>query len=213
MTDISRRNFLRAAGAGAGLAGATGAASAQEGEGGGGGGGGTAIDWGGYLEENAANWAGPDSTVDATGQSEVTIEVGPTGVNNGNAFVPAGIVVDPGTTIVWEWANGGHNIIPDGSPEGASFEGVESLLGGGETHEETFETDGIYRYFCSPHSNLGMYGAVAVGDAPTRSLNQATPPPIVDESSRTLGVATFIAMVSTLGLAYFFMKYGGDYEE
>jgi halocyanin-like protein len=210
MTDISRRNFLRAAGGSAGLAGATGVASAQEGEGGGGP---APVDWGGYLNENAANWAGPEDTVDATGQSEVTIEVGPSGVNSGNAFVPAGIVVDPGTTIVWEWANGGHNIVPDGSPEGANFEGVEELLGGGETHEETFETDGIYRYFCSPHKGLGMYGAVAVGEVPRRSVNQATPPPVVDESSRTLGVATFIAMVSTLGLAYFFMKYGGDYEE
>ena len=212
MSEISRRNFLRAAGAGAGVAAATGAATAQEGEGGEGGGGQGPVDWGGYLDDNAANWAGEADTVDATGQSEVTIEVGPSGVNNGNAFVPAGIVVDPGTTIVWEWVNGGHNIVPDVVPEGASFEGVESLLGAGETHEETFDTDGIYGYYCAPHQAQGMYGGVAVGEVPRRSANRATPPPIVDESSRTLGVATFIAMLSTLGLAYFFMKYGGDYE-
>jgi hypothetical protein len=28
----------------------------------------------------------------------------------------------------------------------------------------------------------------------------------------SLGVATTFAMVATLGLAYFFLKYGGDYE-
>jgi hypothetical protein len=28
----------------------------------------------------------------------------------------------------------------------------------------------------------------------------------------TLGVATTVAMLATLGLAFFFLKYGGDYE-
>ena len=31
----------------------------------------------------------------------------------------------------------------------------------------------------------------------------------VPDAARALGVATFIAMVSTLGLAFVFMKYGG----
>ena len=124
---MNRREFIRTAGgatAAVGAAGAVGPAAAQVGEGtttaGEGGGGGSSasgpVDWGGYLEDNAANWSGDGDTVDATGQSEVTIEVGPSGVNNGNAFVPAGIVVDSGTTVTWEWANGGHNIVPDRTP-------------------------------------------------------------------------------------------------
>jgi hypothetical protein len=36
--------------------------------------------------------------------------------------------------------------------------------------------------------------------------------PSVPDSAKTLGVATTFAMVATLGLAFFFMKYGGDYE-
>jgi hypothetical protein len=36
-------------------------------------------------------------------------------------------------------------------------------------------------------------------------------PPPIPESARTLGIATAFGMLSTLGLAYFFMKYGGDY--
>jgi uncharacterized protein involved in exopolysaccharide biosynthesis len=35
--------------------------------------------------------------------------------------------------------------------------------------------------------------------------------PQVPESALTLGVATAFAMVATLGLGFFFMKYGGDY--
>jgi hypothetical protein len=31
------------------------------------------------------------------------------------------------------------------------------------------------------------------------------------ESAQTLGVATMVVFVATLGLAYFFIKYGGDY--
>ncbi|WP_435069760.1 plastocyanin/azurin family copper-binding protein [Haloplanus sp. C73] len=37
------------------------------------------------------------------------------------------------------------------------------------------------------------------------------PAPQVPDSAKTLGIATFGAMVSTLGLTYVFMKYGGDY--
>jgi len=33
-----------------------------------------------------------------------------------------------------------------------------------------------------------------------------------DVDGETLGVATTFAMVATLGLAFFFLKYGGDYE-
>ncbi len=215
---MNRREFVRTAGgatAAVGAAAATGTAAAQEDEGGEGGGGQGPVDWGGYLEENAANWAGPEDTVDATGQSEVTIEVGPSGVNNGNAFVPAGIVVDPGTTITWEWAAGGHNIVPDGSPDGATFEGVEDLLSGGETHEETFETDGIYQYFCSPHKGLGMYGAVAVGDVPRKDTSGPPTRTEVDPEemgvpiqAHFVGIATILMIMSSLVFTFFMLKYG-----
>lgn len=35
--------------------------------------------------------------------------------------------------------------------------------------------------------------------------------PTVPESAKVLGVATSVSMVATLGLVYFFIKYGGDY--
>jgi hypothetical protein len=36
-------------------------------------------------------------------------------------------------------------------------------------------------------------------------------PPPVPESARTLALAAMFGLLSTLGLAYFFLKYGGDY--
>jgi hypothetical protein len=57
-----------------------------------------------------------------------------------------------------------------------------------------------------------MLGAIAVGsDVPTAGGGGGNFPPAVPNSAKSLGVATLFAMVSTLGLAYFFMKYGGDY--
>jgi hypothetical protein len=35
--------------------------------------------------------------------------------------------------------------------------------------------------------------------------------PAIPSSAKTLGIATTAALVFTLGLAYFFLKYGGDY--
>jgi hypothetical protein len=87
----------------------------------------------------------------------------------------------------------------------------------GTTYEYTFSEDevGITKYYCSPHQSLGMLGAVAVGeDVPTVTVGGGggSAAPTIPESAKALGVATTVAMVATLGLAFFFLKYGGDYE-
>ncbi|MFT4882108.1 MAG: hypothetical protein ACI9HI_002128, partial [Salinirussus sp.] len=89
------------------------------------------------------------------------------------------------------------------------------LAEAGVNFEHTFEEDGIYTYYCTPHRGLGMKGAIVVGsDYPTTGggggggESRALP-----DGAKTLGVATGFVMVATLGLAYFFMKYGGDYGE
>jgi len=69
-----------------------------------------------------------------------------------------------------------------------------------------------------------MLGGVAVGDdVPTAGggggeggEQAGGGGPAIPDGARTLGIATMVAMVSTLGLAYVFMKYGGgrrDLEE
>ncbi|KAB1189097.1 MULTISPECIES: halocyanin domain-containing protein [Haloferax] len=199
--DMSRRAFLGAAAGGAAVAATSGTAAAQTEE----------PDFGGYLDGVDGGYE------DLRGQSEVTIEVGAEGNGGALAFAPAGVWIDPGTTVTWEWTGegGGHNVV---ASEGASLESGAPVAEAGTTYEYTFEEGdaGITKYHCAPHEALGMLGAVAVGgDVPTVEVGGGgggASLPQVPDSAKALGVATTFAMIATLGLAYFFMKYGGDYD-
>jgi hypothetical protein len=64
-----------------------------------------------------------------------------------------------------------------------------------------------------------MKGVVVVGDLPDSGGGGGggeggggSAVPQVPEGAKTLGVATAVSMVATLGLAFFFLKYGGDYQ-
>ncbi|WP_411965717.1 halocyanin domain-containing protein [Haloferax sp. YSMS24] len=200
--DMSRRAFLGAAAGGAAVAATSGTAAAQTQE----------PDFGGYLDGVDGGYE------DLRGQSEVTIEVGAEGNGGALAFAPAGVWVDPGTTVTWEWTGegGGHNVKMEEGP--ASLDSGAPVAEAGTTYEYTFEEAdaGISKYYCAPHQALGMLGAVAVGgDVPvveTGGGGGGSSVPQVPGSAKALGVATTFAMIATLGLAYFFMKYGGDYE-
>jgi halocyanin-like protein len=125
------------------------------GGGGGGGGGGvpSAVDE--YLSD-ANQYDG--SLQDMTGQDSVTVEVG---AGNGLAFAPAAIQVDPGATVTWEWTGegGAHNVVA----EDETFNSGETEEGSDITFEYTFEEEGNFLYYCTPHKGLGMKGAVVVG--------------------------------------------------
>ena len=109
-------------------------------------------DYGGWLS-GANNY---EQTVDATGRDEVTISVG---AGDGLSFGPAAVAVSTGTTVVWEWTGqgGGHNV----SAESGDFES-ETVQEEGHTFEYTFEETGTQEYVCTPHSAVGMKGAVVV---------------------------------------------------
>jgi len=85
-------------------------------------------------------------------------------------FSPAVVWVEPGATVTWEIDGGSHSITayhPDNGkqlrvPEGTS--GFDSgVLSSGDSFEHTFETEGVYDYYCTPHEGLGMVGLVVVG--------------------------------------------------
>ncbi|MEF8887931.1 MAG: halocyanin domain-containing protein [Haloarculaceae archaeon] len=204
--DVSRRGFIRAAAGGAAATAATGTAAAQE-EGGGEGSGGEP-DFGGWFSD-VSNF---DGLEDMRGTDQVTVEVGVEANGGPYGYAPAAVHVDPGTTIQFEWTgNQEHNVVhQDGDFESDLYTAP------GVNYEYTFEDDGIYNYYCTPHRGLGMKGSVVVGtDYPTAGGGGGGggEPRDLPDGAKTLGVATGFVMVATLGLAYFFVKYGGDYGE
>ncbi|MDB2223760.1 halocyanin domain-containing protein [Halorubrum ezzemoulense] len=199
--DVSRRAFMRTAGGAAAAAGAAtataGTAAAQEVE----------PDWPSATEGNVGSYT------DARGQDSVTISVG--AGDQGLAFDPTLVWVDEGTTIAWEWtgAGGSHNVqtVEGGGP--ASLDSGDPVGEEGATYEyETSSEDaGITHYHCVPHTAVGMHAGLAVGEdiATVEVGGGGSNAVFVPDAARALGIATFIAMVSTLGLAFVFMKYGG----
>ncbi|MFB6151934.1 MAG: halocyanin domain-containing protein [Haloarculaceae archaeon] len=158
-------------------------------------------DYGGWFS-NVGNFSG---TVDRTGQEEVTVKVGAQG-NGGNfAFAPAAVHVDPGTTIVWEWTGKGsyHNVVS----EGDDFESSELANTAGFTFEQTFQEDGIYKYYCRPHRAKGMKGAVVVGEEyPSTGGGGAVRAPRPPGSTATLalfGGTLFALLASPLAFGLF----------
>lgn len=116
----------------------------------------TQPDFGGWLD-------GVDGDiVDLRGQDQVTVQVGASGNGGAFAFSPAGIWIDPGTTVSWNWTGegGGHNVH---SQSGADFQS-DITAEPGVHFEYTFDEEGISTYQCDPHATLGMKGGVAVGD-------------------------------------------------
>ncbi len=119
-------------------------------------------DYEGWFDD-VANYGG---TVDRREAETVSVEVG---VQNGDGpygYGPAAVRVSPGATVRWEWTGrgGSHNVVA----EDADFES-ELVSTEGHTYDHTFETEGVYRYYCTPHRQLGMKGAVVVGDVGDRS--------------------------------------------
>lgn len=192
---VSRRGFLRAAAGGTAVAGTAGQVAAQEG--------------------NETTTGGGNQTSGGGGGAETvsrTVAVGP----NGNfVFEPTTVTVTPGSTVTWKWKSDNHNIVVASQPEAASWKGTagppSKTYSAGHTYSHTFDVLGTYDYYCNPHRQVGMKGTVEV----VESISTPTPgggPPEIPDSAKTLGIATFFGLLSTLGLAYFFMKYGGDYE-
>ncbi|WP_336327312.1 halocyanin domain-containing protein [Halovenus sp. HT40] len=154
---MTRRSLLKRAG-GAATAGAVGAAATSTAS--------AQSDlYGGYLSDTG-NFDG--ATADATGMDTVTISVG--AGNQGLLYDPAAVVIEPGTTVEWEWTgNGGaHNVYNDDALSSVNerlFESGEPVDATGVQYEFTFESSdtGTHPYACSPHRALGMRGVVVVG--------------------------------------------------
>jgi len=105
--------------------------------------------------ENVDNF---DGVVDETGNSKVTIEVGVEANGGQYGFGPAAVRVDPGTTVTWKWVGGTHNVVADDGNYESEMSGED-----GFTFSRTFDEEGVSKYYCMPHQQMGMKGAIVVG--------------------------------------------------
>ncbi|MFD1647700.1 plastocyanin/azurin family copper-binding protein [Haloarchaeobius litoreus] len=149
-------------------------------------------------------------------------------------FEPDSITIAPGDTIAWVNVGSiGHSVTAyeDEIPQDAeyfasggfdaegqarnSYTAGNTAAGdvpGGESFRHTFDVVGSYEYFCIPHEGVGMVGSIDVtpGGAPEGGDGPAIP--TIPDTAWTLIVVTTVALLTVTGLAYIFIKYGGDYE-
>lgn len=97
-------------------------------------------------------------------------------------FDPIGLHVEPGTTVTFVNDSGTHSSTAYSSdngknqmiPDGASSWDSGLLSESGATFDHTFETEGTYNYYCTPHETLGMVARIVVGE-PGGPGEEATP--------------------------------------
>ena len=92
--------------------------------------------------------------------AEVTIEM----LNkdaDGNKMVYSQEVVkiEVGDTVTWLPSSKGHNVEMISSPNKMKFKSKN-----GKEAKITFDTPGVYYYWCTPHKGMGMIGLVVVGN-------------------------------------------------
>ena len=116
------------------------------------------VDYGDWFDDTS-NYGG--TTVDARGESTVTVRVGTQANGGAFGFGQPAVWVDPGTTVRWVWTGdgGSHNVVAADD----SFRSGDPASGADTTFEHTFDGEGTTRYFCSPHRGVGMKGAVVAG--------------------------------------------------
>ena len=194
----TRRGLLVGGAAAAGLA-TVGTAGAQE-----------TVSFDGWFGGEAKGGAvdNYDGTVaDERGSDTVTVEVGAEGNGGPFAFAPPALRVDPGTTVRFDWVSDTHNLIIETQPAGAGWTGHQPIENTGFTDEHTFETTGLYTYYCDPHLPLGMKAAIIVGDAEVAAPVEEAEPGWTWPGGE-VGAAFLGLLLGTAGLAVLVMAAG-----
>jgi plastocyanin len=87
-------------------------------------------------------------------------------------FAPHVVWVEPGGTVTWTLESGSHDVVayhpdndkPERMPADADSFSSDLLGEEGATFEHTFDVEGVYDYYCTPHEAVGMVGTVIVGE-------------------------------------------------
>src|SRR5205807_9645085 len=87
----------------------------------------------------------------------VTVTVGA----GGFVFRPSSVTINTGDTVLWTWSSSGHSVTSGspGMPTGLWDSGIRNQ---GAMFSHTFNTAGLFPYFCVPHAAFGMVGSVTV---------------------------------------------------
>ena len=90
------------------------------------------------------------------------------------------VKVEVGSTVTWIPTYKGHNVEMKASPNDMKFKSKN-----GKEASITFETPGIYYYWCTPHKGMGMIGLVVVGDD-TSNKTQVSKAKAIGKSKKKL---------------------------
>ena len=90
-------------------------------------------------------------------QQTVTVQM----IGDPDRFVPAALTIAPGTTVTWTTVSGRPHTTT--SETGVWDSGRR--LDVGESFSYTFDTPGVYPYYCEPHRDRGMVGTIIVSSA------------------------------------------------
>ncbi|WP_206425148.1 plastocyanin/azurin family copper-binding protein [Halobellus captivus] len=172
-SGLTRRRMLQLTGGAAvvGLAGCTG--TQTDDSGGGADSTSTSTEEGSHTEDGGESGHNDEGGHDeAVGAPSDSVDVSMITEDGGYHFEPHVVRVNVGGTVTWTNESGSHSttayhpdndqpqLVPDGAASWDS--GLRSEEGA--TFEHTFETEGVYHYYCTPHESLGMLGSVIVGD-------------------------------------------------
>jgi plastocyanin len=144
-----------------------------------------------------------ESSGSSSGGGTKTVTVGPGG---SLTYEPAELTIAPGTAVKFVWDSGGHNV----NAKNGKWGHLPLEDKGFSYTTPPFKQMGSQDYWCDPHKSAGMKGTITVQQGGASSGGSSGPS--VPNSAKTLGIAVMSFMLSTLGLAYFFIKFGGDFE-
>lgn len=138
-------------------------------------------------------------------------EVAMATTDGGTHFDPHIVWVESGGTVTWRLESGSHSATayhpdvgaPRRVPEGSASWDSSVLTEAGVTFERTFETPGVYDYFCRPHESAGMVGSVVVGrpgdGGPGLAAPQSDLPSAAAEKVRSLNRRAVAALDAASG--------------
>lgn len=105
-----------------------------------------------------------------------TDSTGATVTARGTSFDPIRASIDPGETVVWANESTGsyssHTVTSAAFHDTAASWSFDETFEGGDSLSYTFESPGIYEYYCTIHGKSSMCGVILVGDV---SLDKSLP--------------------------------------